>query len=171
VHKLPDVLAPNLRVVFVGTAAGRRSAELGAYYAGRGNRFWRTLHEVGITPRLYEPQEFPSLLALGIGLTDTSKLGAGMDYQIKREQYDASLFETNMRRYRPRTIAFTSKRAAGVWLRASSTRGIMFGRQAKRTADFTEVFVMPSPSGAARATWSIGPWQKLANWLTASATR
>ena len=45
-HRLPDLLLPDLRVVFVGTAAGKRSAELGHYYAGRGNRFWRTLHEV-----------------------------------------------------------------------------------------------------------------------------
>jgi G:T/U-mismatch repair DNA glycosylase len=68
-HKLPDLLAPNLRVIFVGTAAGKRSAEFGHYYAGRGNRFWRTLHEVGLTPRLFEPGEFRALLALGIGHT------------------------------------------------------------------------------------------------------
>jgi len=141
--KLPDLLAPNLRVVFVGTAAGKRSAELGHYYAGRGNRFWLTLHEVGLTPRLYEPREFRDLLALGVGLTDISKLGAGMDHQIKRKQYDVPLFEANMRKYRPRTSAFTSKRAASLFLRASSTRGIAFGRRAKLPADFPEVFVLP----------------------------
>src|SRR5512145_1174339 len=27
-HRLPDLLAPDLRVIFVGTAAGKRSAEL-----------------------------------------------------------------------------------------------------------------------------------------------
>jgi len=37
---LPDVLAANLDVVFCGTAAGKRSAEVGMYYAGPGNRFW-----------------------------------------------------------------------------------------------------------------------------------
>ena len=35
--RLPDVLRDNLDVVFVGTAAGRRSAELGVYYAHSGN--------------------------------------------------------------------------------------------------------------------------------------
>ena len=58
-EKLPDQLQPHLRLVFVGTAAGQRSADMGHYYAGPGNRFWRTLHEVGITPRRYEPHEFP----------------------------------------------------------------------------------------------------------------
>jgi double-stranded uracil-DNA glycosylase len=58
---LPDVLAPNLKVVFCGTAAGTQSAEVGAYYAGRGNKFWRTLYEIGLTPRQLAPHEFTSL--------------------------------------------------------------------------------------------------------------
>src|SRR5207248_473457 len=49
-HRLPDQLRPNLRLVFVGTAASTRSAELGHYYAHPGNRFWHAIHEAGITP-------------------------------------------------------------------------------------------------------------------------
>ena len=45
-HTLPDILQPNLKVVFCGTAAGDASAKKRAYYAGPGNRFWKTLHEV-----------------------------------------------------------------------------------------------------------------------------
>ena len=81
-HRLPDQLRPNLRLVFVGTAASARSAELGHYYAHPGNRFWRAIHEAGITPRRYQPGEFAALLELGIGFTDLSKSGAGMDHQI-----------------------------------------------------------------------------------------
>ena len=36
---LPDVLAPELRVVFCGTTAGFTSAAASAYYAGAGNRY------------------------------------------------------------------------------------------------------------------------------------
>ena len=57
-HKLPDVVLPGLKVVFCGTAAGTRSAQVGAYYAGRGNKFWRTLFQVGLTPRPLDPHEF-----------------------------------------------------------------------------------------------------------------
>ncbi len=63
---LPDVLAPGLRVVFCGTAAGKRSAELGAYYSGAGNKFWPTLHRFGLTPIQIEPQNFKSLLEYGL---------------------------------------------------------------------------------------------------------
>src|ERR1700724_1500949 len=80
-EKLPDQLQRHLRLVFVGTAAGQRSAELGQYYAHPGNRFWRTIHEIGLTPRRYQPPEFPALLALGIGFTDLCKTGAGMDHE------------------------------------------------------------------------------------------
>jgi TDG/mug DNA glycosylase family protein len=168
VQRLPDLLAPDLRVIFVGTAAGNRSAELGQYYAGRGNRFWRTLHEVGLTPRLFEPREFGELLQLGIGLTDMSKLGCGMDRDVKAHEFDPDLFEGNVRRYRPRAIAFTSKKAASLCRRVSSTRGIALGRQAERPAGFPEIFVLASPSGAARSHWSLAPWQELADWLSAS---
>ena len=87
-HRLPDQLRPNLRLVFVGTAASTRSAELGHYYAHPGNRFWRAIHEAGITPRRYQPGEFASLIELGIGFTDLSKSGAGMDHQIAAETID-----------------------------------------------------------------------------------
>lgn len=167
-YKLPDLLAPNLRIVFVGTAAGKRSAELGHYYAGRGNRFWRTLHEVGLTPRLFEPSEFRDLLPLGIGLTDMSKLGAGMDHQIAKHEFDSEQFETNVRRYRPRSIAFTGKKAASIWLGRTATRAIPYGRLPERPAGFPKVFVLPSPSGAARSHWDIAPWQVLAHWLRTS---
>lgn len=164
-HKLPDLLAPNLRIIFVGTAAGKRSAELGHYYAGRGNRFWRTLHEVGLTPRQFTPKEDRDLLTLGIGLTDMSKLGAGMDHQVASHEFDPAQFVANVRRYRPRAIAFTSKKAASIWLGKGATRAIPYGRLRERPADFPEVFVLPSPSGAARSYWNIASWQELSDWL------
>jgi TDG/mug DNA glycosylase family protein len=69
-NRLPDQLRPNLRLVFVGTAASTRSAEVGHYYAHPGDRFWRAIHEAGITPRRYQPGEFAALIELGIGFTD-----------------------------------------------------------------------------------------------------
>ena len=79
---LPDVLDPGLRVVFCGTAAGKRSAQVGAYYAGPGNAFWPTLHEVGFTPRRLAPSEFRDLPRFVIGLTDMCKLRSGSDTEI-----------------------------------------------------------------------------------------
>ncbi|MCP3472482.1 mismatch-specific DNA-glycosylase [Bradyrhizobium sp. CCGUVB1N3] len=162
-HRLPDQLRENLRLVFVGTAASTRSAELGHYYAHPGNRFWRAIHEAGITPRRYQPSEFAALLELGIGFTDLSKSGAGMDHQIEAETIDVAGFRIKIERYRPKTIAFTSKKAASLFYgRPSST--ISLGRQPHDECP-AEVFVLPSPSGAASGHWTLEPWRELAAWI------
>jgi TDG/mug DNA glycosylase family protein len=71
-----------------------------------------------------------------------------------------------MKRYRPRAIAFTSKKAASVWS-GKSTGKITLGRQ-EPVPDFPQVFVMCSPSGLATGYWSMEPWQELAKWLKSS---
>jgi TDG/mug DNA glycosylase family protein len=150
-------------LVFVGTAAGQRSADMGHYYAHRGNRFWRTIHDVGITPRLYEPHEFPALLKLRIGFTDMCKLGAGMDHKALSSPIDVLDFREKMQRYRPQTIAFTSKKAASL-LFGRPTKAVALGRQPPQD-DFPDVFVLASPSGAASSHWSAQPWQELADFI------
>lgn len=162
-EKLPDVLMPGLDLVFVGTAAGRRSAAVGAYYAHPGNRFWRTLFDVGLTPRLYAPHEFSDLVKLGIGFTDMAKLASGMDHEIDPEQFDLPRFEAAIDRCHPRAIAFTSKKAASVFL-GQPTGRITLGRQ-KRPRKRSEIFVLSSPSGAATRYWTIEPWAALAAFL------
>jgi double-stranded uracil-DNA glycosylase len=160
-EKLPDQLQKNLRLVFVGTAASTRSADVGHYYAHPGNRFWRTIHQVGLTPRLYQPREFPALLELDIGFTDLCKSSAGMDHQALASPVDISAFTEKMLRYRPKTIAFTSKKAASLFY-GRPTNTIALGRQ-RQSEGFPDIFVLASPSGAASGSWSLQPWRELAD--------
>ncbi len=60
-----DLLRPGLRLVFCGYNPSLRSGASGHHYAHPGNRFWRVLHEAGITDRLYAPDEDESLLERG----------------------------------------------------------------------------------------------------------
>ena len=166
-HRLPDQLRADLRLVFVGTAASTRSASVGHYYAHPGNRFWRALHEAGITSRQHEPNEFASLLELGIGFTDLSKSGAGMDHQIARQSFDVAGFKAKIGTYRPRTIAFTSKKAASLFY-GRPTSALSLGRQPSMD-DFPAVFVLSSPSGAASGHWTLEPWLELAAWIKQQA--
>ena len=165
--RLPDVLRDNLDVIFVGTAAGRRSAAEGVYYANRGNYFWPTLWQVGLTPRRFLPQDFAKLQVVGIGFTDLCKSGSGMDRDIVITSAEVAAFDDKMRQHQPRAIAFTSKKAASLWLRRRTDR-ITYGRQKRRSTDYCEVFVLPSPSAAARRYWKIEPWRDLADWLRAT---
>lgn len=69
--RLIPLLAPNLRVVFVGTEPGKRSLLEGRYYADPSNSFYVDLRESDWTPgRALKPEEFRELLLYGIGLDD-----------------------------------------------------------------------------------------------------
>lgn len=159
---LEDVLIPGLDIVFVGTAAGWRSSVVGNYYAGTGNRFWETLHGVGLTGKRLQPSQFRELAILRMGFTDLCKTQAGMDHQI--HDWDLTGFERKIQTASPRAVAFTSKKAASVWLGRPTSR-IQYGRQTPVDDDLPAFFVLTSPSGAARRHWSDEPWKELYRWF------
>lgn len=154
---LPDVLQPDLTVLFCGSAAGRVSAQIGAYYAGPGNRFWPTLHRIGLTPHRLAPHEFPSLPRYGLGLTDLCKSASGADSEIPAGADDPARLRRKIARFRPRIVAFVGKRPA----RATLGRVPGYGEIVERIGD-SRVFVLPSPSGLARRYWDETPWFALA---------
>ncbi len=52
---IPDVIAPDLRVLFCGINPGLMSEATGHHFARPGNRFWPALHQGGFTPRQLKP--------------------------------------------------------------------------------------------------------------------
>lgn len=159
---LPDILAPGLHLVLCGTAPSRISAAARAYYASPGNRFWPTLHEVGITPLRLRPEDYARVLGFGIGLTDLCKTECGSDAELSPTAFDVPGFVAKMRAVRPAAIAFDSKTAA----RAFFGRSVGYGRQ-PGGLDHIPVFVLPSPSGRARRWWDIRPWQEAGRFVQA----
>ena len=67
---IPDVLAPDLAVLFCGINPGLYSGALGLHFARPGNRFWPALHAAGFTDRLLHPSEDRLLVAHGYGITN-----------------------------------------------------------------------------------------------------
>ncbi len=157
---LPDVLVEDLSVVFCGTAVGQRSAERKAYYAGPGNQFWPTLWEVGLTPVKLLPEEYAMLPHYGIGLTDLVKISSGSDQSLIKSHYDVPGFRAKIEAYAPRVVAFNGKKAAETALGCS----VEYGKQLA-VIGTSEVWVLPSTSGAARGFWDITYWQRLADSL------
>ena len=68
--QVPDLIAPHLQVLFCGINPSLYSAAVGHHFARPGNRFWKTLHGAGFTPRLISPFEDHLLLQWGYGLTN-----------------------------------------------------------------------------------------------------
>jgi double-stranded uracil-DNA glycosylase len=160
---LPDLLVPNLKLVICGTAASIIAAREKAYYANPTNRFWRTLYNVGLTPRQLSPKEFPQLLDYGIGLTDVAKDAKGNDVDLLKSDFDAEGFLQKMAEYQPKVIAFTSKKAASVAL-YTTTGKLTYGLQAEKLEQ-SHVWILTSPSGAARSYWDETVWQALADFV------
>ena len=159
-HVLPERLKPGLKLVFCGTAAGRQSALQKAYYAHSQNKFWRTLHEVGLTPHLFAPQDYPALWDLGIGLTDISKFADGMDHQLPRDSLGraaADALRARTLNIAARVLAFTSLTAG----RAVLGKNAVPGKQREKIGE-TLVWILPSPSPLADNHWDVAPWRALA---------
>ncbi|MGV9922394.1 G/U mismatch-specific DNA glycosylase [Nocardia rhamnosiphila] len=142
---IPDVLAPDLRVLFCGINPGLWSGATGHHFARPGNRFWPALFRSGFTPRLFRPDEQDELPALGLGITNVvSRTSAKADELTKEELRDggAALVE-RVRRNRPRILAVLG---LGAYRTAFGRPRTTVGRQ-EETIGATEVWVLPNPSG------------------------
>lgn len=154
---VPDVLAPGLDVVFCGTAPSVTSASRGAYYAYKHNKFWSVLHQIGLTDRQLEPEEYPRLLEDRIGLTDLCKTVSGNDDQLPKAALDRIRIEKLILELRPSVLAFTSKTAGRIFM----GRIVEYGRQPTGVGS-TVLHVLPSTSPRARRRWDVGHWHELA---------
>src|SRR5436309_9319176 len=115
--RVPDVIAPDLRVLFCGINPSLYSAAVGHHFARPGNRFWPTLHAAGFTERLLSPFEDATLLDRGYGLTNLVRRATATADVLTGEELAAGgrRLVRLVRRYRPATVAFlrvTAYRAA-----------------------------------------------------------
>src|SRR5579859_1390071 len=100
---VPDVIAPRLKVLFVGINPGLYSGAVGHHFARPGNRFWPALFAGGFTDRLLSPFEENRLLDLGCGITNlVDRATATADALTSKELIDgARRLAKKIRRYRP----------------------------------------------------------------------
>lgn len=143
---LPDYLQPGLDLVFVGINPGRRSAETGHHYAGRGNLFWPLLYESGLIPQPLSYEDDWRAPEFGIGLTNlVARWSPSMsDLSMEELRRGAERLRRHLRRFRPRVVCFNGKGIYEVF----AGRRCGYGLQPER-AEGALVYVMPSTSGRA----------------------
>ena len=141
-----DLLTPDLKLLFCGYNPSLVSGRSGHHYA---HRFWRVLFAVGITDRLYRPEEDAQLLDLGIGFTNLCPRPTRRADELTREEVRAGTetLRAKLGRFRPRAVAYTG---IGVykWFRATSKVG--WGVQEDAAVPDVTGVVVPSPSGLNR---------------------
>jgi TDG/mug DNA glycosylase family protein len=165
-RRLPDVLAPGLRVLFCGINPSLYSAAVGHHFARPGNRFWPALHAAGLSARVFSPFEDRELLALGYGLTNLVGRATARAEELAAEELRAGAaeLEEKVRRYRPRHVAFLG---AGAYRTAFARPRAALGRQPQTVGGAT-AWVLPSPSGL-NAHYQLAALARLYGELRAAA--
>jgi TDG/mug DNA glycosylase family protein len=159
-----DVLAPGLRIVFVGINPGRVSAAAAAHFANPRNDFWRLLHAARLTSRRHEPHEQFALLEEGIGVTNAAYRTTPGSGDLRRADFagSAERLERIARDLKPAWLAFVGKEAYRGAFGARPELGV----QERMLAD-TRLFVLPSTSPANAAV----PWDVRRRWFEELAGR
>ena len=144
-RRVPDLIAPGLRVLFIGINPGLYSAAVGHHFARPGNRFWPALHAGGFTPRLLSPFDERELLPMSYGITNVvDRASAGADELTPAElRAGAKNLEAKARRFKPDTFAFLG---IGAYRAAFERPKATLGEQPERIAG-SRIWVLPNPSG------------------------
>jgi len=142
---IPDVIGPELSVLFSGINPGLWSAATGFHFARPGNRFWPTLHRSGFTPRQLRPDEQWDLLDLGLGITNVASRATARADELTREEMveGGAALRTKVHGLRPTWLAVVG---IGAYRTAFGRPDAMVGAQAESLGE-TRVWVLPNPSG------------------------
>jgi TDG/mug DNA glycosylase family protein len=146
---VPDIIAPDLDVLFVGINPGLASARARQHFANPVNPFWRLLHESGFVPHRLTPDRGRELLDHGLGITNLVARETAGSSDLTRRDFEegCQILARKIRRYRPRAVVFVGVTAYAAFARGQGFRGrVACGEQSEPLAG-ARVFVLPNPSG------------------------
>jgi TDG/mug DNA glycosylase family protein len=177
---LPDLLAPGLRLVFVGINPSSYSAARGHYFARRTNRFWPAFSRSRLSAPVrralgreeHGPEDDRALLRFGFGFTDVVKTPSSNAAALRPSDFArwAPDLERRLGAVAPAalcfhgTMAFRPFRRWGLGL---DERPIALGEQPE-TLVGARIFVVPNPSPAnAHATFDeqVAWYDRLADFV------
>ena len=147
--QLEDIVAPDLRVLFVAINPAPKSAEVGQHFATPTNSFWRLLHESGLTTRRYAPAEAARLPEEGLGLVSLVGRPTRLASELRASELRAGAvaLTVEVERWRPRLVALLGLTLLPFVLPNAEPGP---GEKRARLAG-SRVFVVPNPSGRNRA--------------------
>jgi double-stranded uracil-DNA glycosylase len=142
---ISDLIAPGLRVLFVGINPGLYSGAVGHHFARPGNRFWPALYAAGFTPRLLTPFEERDLLEYGLGITNLVARTTASAAELTTDElrHGAKLLEKKVRRHEPRFVAFLGLDS---YRKGRNRPRASVGEQEDLIAS-SRVWLLPNPSG------------------------
>ena len=142
---VPDVLGPDLQVLFCGINPSLRSGETGFHFARPGNRFWPALHLAGFTPRLLGPEESGDLPRHGVGVTNLVDRPTRAAADLSDEELRAGVAALGAlaERWQPANVAILGLGAFRVaFARPKAVAGLQ-----EETIGGRPLWALPNPSG------------------------
>lgn len=142
---VPDIVGPNLRVLFCGINPGLYSAATGHHFARPGNRFWPALYASGLTPILLKPEEDRRLLEFGYGITNVAMRASTGAAELTPDELRTGwerLVKT-VQHYQPQWLAVLGIDA---YKKAFGLRQATVGLQDRQIGS-THFWLLPNPSG------------------------
>ena len=142
---VPDLIAPNLRVLFCGINPGLYTAAIGHHFGRPGNRFWPAMFAGGFTDQLLSPYDSGELLARGYGITNIVARATARADELTDEELvkGGRALISKIKRYQPRIAAVLGVVAYRV---AMGRKEAKVGRQEEMIGE-TVLWVLPNPSG------------------------
>jgi double-stranded uracil-DNA glycosylase len=142
---VPDVIAPNLKVLFVGINPGLYSAATRRHFARPGNRFWPALRNGGFTDCLMSPFDNEKLLARGYGITNICRRATNAADELSKDELirGAKTLIRKVRKFRPQIVAILG---VGSYRTAFKRPEAQIGRQQETIGD-SVIWLLPNPSG------------------------
>jgi TDG/mug DNA glycosylase family protein len=142
---VPDVIAPRLKVLFVGINPGLYSGAVRHHFARPGNRFWSALHKSGFTSHRLSPYEERELLKYGCGITNLVNRATANAAELAEKELCAGArrLMAKVRRHRPRVVAVLG---VGAYQAAFGHTRVRIGEQPEQIGS-TKIWVLPNPSG------------------------
>lgn len=151
---LPDILATELKVLFIGYNPGILSAQRQHHYSHKSNRFWRLLFESGMTPYRFDPEDDHKLLELGYGSTNIVDRPSKAANEVGADEIDrGSVWLYGLiNEIKPRVACYVGigvyrAYAASILKASPSGLDVKTGLQQSRIHDDTLDFVCSSTSG------------------------
>lgn len=149
--EVPDLIGPEVRLLFVGINPGLWTAATQTHFAHPGNRFYPALHRAGILLDPIDPAagmtdaDRAAVIARGIGITNLVRRATARADELSAAELRAGGEELTelVDRVRPRIVAVAGITA---YRSAFGVRRAAVGRQPEDWGG-AELWVVPNPSG------------------------
>lgn len=148
---VPDLLGPDVRLLFVGINPGLWTAAVQAHFARRGNRFYPALYRAGLighdidASAGYLPTDRDHLLGRGIGITNLVRRASARADELRPAELveGAARLRLLVEQIRPPVVAVLGITAYRL---AFQDKAVAVGRQRGDLAG-AQCWVLPNPSG------------------------